>query len=367
MYRGAEEDERDRRLRSRRARVRRRQAVAPDQSARRATTRRPASTPKRDHPRVPHGHRRHRASARASRSTASSQGDRVDVAGISKGHGFAGGIKRWNFSGGGASHGSMIHRQPGSNGDTNSGHTPPRQPPSGPLRRRPDHPPEPRSRPRRRRAQSAARARPGAGPEERSRHRAAVRQDEGERVMAQVIDAQGKVVREQETPAAFGGDVSTARPTRSSARSSASWRTRAPAPLRPRSATKCAAAAASRGGRRAPAAPARARSARRSGRTAAWCSARSRARTSQSLNKKERRAAMRRRARRQVPERRRHRARHRRRSTSPRPRRSRRCCSARPRRRRPARARWSCSRPTSWPTVGTLAAPRRRATSSRSR
>jgi large subunit ribosomal protein L3 len=51
------------------------------------------------------------------------EGDRVDVVGISKGHGFAGGIKRWNFSGGGASHGSMIHRQPASNGDTNSGHT----------------------------------------------------------------------------------------------------------------------------------------------------------------------------------------------------------------------------------------------------
>jgi large subunit ribosomal protein L3 len=50
-------------------------------------------------------------------------GDRVDVVGVSKGHGFAGGMKRWNFSGGGASHGSMIHRQPASNGDTNSGHT----------------------------------------------------------------------------------------------------------------------------------------------------------------------------------------------------------------------------------------------------
>ncbi|MBV8074224.1 MAG: 50S ribosomal protein L3 [Candidatus Eremiobacteraeota bacterium] len=50
-------------------------------------------------------------------------GDRVDVIGISKGHGFSGGIKRWNFSGGGASHGSMIHRQPASNGDTNAGHT----------------------------------------------------------------------------------------------------------------------------------------------------------------------------------------------------------------------------------------------------
>ena len=50
-------------------------------------------------------------------------GDRVDVVGITKGHGFAGGIKRHNFSGGGASHGSMIHRQPGSNGDTNAGRT----------------------------------------------------------------------------------------------------------------------------------------------------------------------------------------------------------------------------------------------------
>jgi large subunit ribosomal protein L3 len=50
-------------------------------------------------------------------------GDRVDVVGISKGHGFAGGIKRHNFSGGSASHGQMIHRQPGSNGDTNAGHT----------------------------------------------------------------------------------------------------------------------------------------------------------------------------------------------------------------------------------------------------
>ncbi len=49
------------------------------------------------------------------------QGDRVDVVGISKGHGFAGGIKRHNFSGGGASHGSMIHRQPASNSDTNAG------------------------------------------------------------------------------------------------------------------------------------------------------------------------------------------------------------------------------------------------------
>ncbi len=50
-------------------------------------------------------------------------GERVDVVGVSKGHGFAGGIKRHNFSGGSRTHGQMIHRQPGSNGDTNAGHT----------------------------------------------------------------------------------------------------------------------------------------------------------------------------------------------------------------------------------------------------
>jgi large subunit ribosomal protein L3 len=50
-------------------------------------------------------------------------GDFVDICGISKGHGFAGGMKRWNFKGGNRTHGSMIHRQPASNGDTNSGHT----------------------------------------------------------------------------------------------------------------------------------------------------------------------------------------------------------------------------------------------------
>ena len=47
-------------------------------------------------------------------------GDQVDVIGTSKGRGFAGIIKRWRGSGGGASHGSMIHRQPASNSDTNS-------------------------------------------------------------------------------------------------------------------------------------------------------------------------------------------------------------------------------------------------------
>ncbi len=50
-------------------------------------------------------------------------GERVDVIGTSKGKGFTGIMKRWNGSGGGASHGSMIHRQPASNGDTNAAKT----------------------------------------------------------------------------------------------------------------------------------------------------------------------------------------------------------------------------------------------------
>jgi len=43
-------------------------------------------------------------------------GDLVDVAGISKGKGFAGVIRRWGFSGGRKTHGSMFHRAPGSVG-----------------------------------------------------------------------------------------------------------------------------------------------------------------------------------------------------------------------------------------------------------
>ena len=43
-------------------------------------------------------------------------GDRVKVIGTSKGKGFAGVIKRWNFGGGRASHGSRSHRIPGSVG-----------------------------------------------------------------------------------------------------------------------------------------------------------------------------------------------------------------------------------------------------------
>lgn len=44
------------------------------------------------------------------------KGDFVDVSAKSIGKGFAGSIKRWGFSGGRKSHGSMFHRAPGSIG-----------------------------------------------------------------------------------------------------------------------------------------------------------------------------------------------------------------------------------------------------------
>jgi len=39
-------------------------------------------------------------------------GELVDVSGVSKGKGFAGGVKRWHYAGGDATHGSMFHRAP---------------------------------------------------------------------------------------------------------------------------------------------------------------------------------------------------------------------------------------------------------------
>lgn len=45
-------------------------------------------------------------------------GDFVDISGISIGKGFQGGMKRWNWSGGKQSHGSMSHRRVGSIGSS---------------------------------------------------------------------------------------------------------------------------------------------------------------------------------------------------------------------------------------------------------
>lgn len=46
-----------------------------------------------------------------------SKGDVVTVTSVSKGHGFAGVVKRWNMAGGPAAHGSKFHRRPGSSGN----------------------------------------------------------------------------------------------------------------------------------------------------------------------------------------------------------------------------------------------------------
>lgn len=47
-------------------------------------------------------------------------GDKIDVTGVSKGKGFQGAIKRWNFSRGPMSHGSKFKRAPGSMGAASS-------------------------------------------------------------------------------------------------------------------------------------------------------------------------------------------------------------------------------------------------------
>lgn len=46
-----------------------------------------------------------------------SKGDVVKLTSTSKGKGFQGSVRRWNFAGGPASHGSKFHRKPGSSGN----------------------------------------------------------------------------------------------------------------------------------------------------------------------------------------------------------------------------------------------------------
>lgn len=46
------------------------------------------------------------------------EGELVDITGTSVGKGFQGGVRRWNWKGGPATHGSMSHRAPGSIGST---------------------------------------------------------------------------------------------------------------------------------------------------------------------------------------------------------------------------------------------------------
>ena len=78
-------------------------------------------------------------------------GDRVDVIGISRGKGFQGVMRRHNFRGGAATHGSMFHRAPGSIGASSypfarrQGHAR-----GGTDGRRPRHGSQPQGRPGRR-------------------------------------------------------------------------------------------------------------------------------------------------------------------------------------------------------------------------
>ncbi len=51
------------------------------------------------------------------------EGEKVDISGTSIGKGFAGGMKRHNFSGGGRTHGSRVHRRPCSAGATDAART----------------------------------------------------------------------------------------------------------------------------------------------------------------------------------------------------------------------------------------------------
>lgn len=52
-----------------------------------------------------------------------SEGDKVNVTGVSKGKGFAGVVKRYHFHGADMTHGSMIHRKPQSSGATDAART----------------------------------------------------------------------------------------------------------------------------------------------------------------------------------------------------------------------------------------------------
>ena len=90
-------------------------------------------------------------------------GDRVDVIGISRGKGFQGVMKRHNFRGGAATHGSMFHRAPGSIGASSY---PSRvikgMRAAGPDGRRPCHGAQPEGRAGRCREQPARAARRGS-------------------------------------------------------------------------------------------------------------------------------------------------------------------------------------------------------------
>ncbi|MFT3724505.1 MAG: 50S ribosomal protein L3, partial [Hyphomonadaceae bacterium] len=58
-----------------------------------------------------------RRSARKLAIDSLKKGDVVKATGLSRGRGFQGPVRRWNFNGGPATHGSGFHRRPGSVGN----------------------------------------------------------------------------------------------------------------------------------------------------------------------------------------------------------------------------------------------------------
>ena len=185
----------------------------------------------------------------------------------------------------------MIHRQPGSNGDTNAGRTRQGQPPSGSLRRRPHHPSEFGSRPRRR-ASAICCSCAVRFPDRRTGSSSCRKTVKVEAPTASASNAERHRRQGQSRTRSRGSG--SVRGAISRARRNAIFRAVYPRNGQPArrhaldqsSATKSAAAAANRGSRRAPAARAKVRSARRNGATAAWSSARSRAATSASSTRK---------------------------------------------------------------------------------
>jgi len=71
------------------------------------------------------------------------EGDVVDVMGHRQGAGFSGVIKRWNFKGGRATHGSMFHRAPGRSARRRTPRASSEHEDGGPVRERAGHDPQP--------------------------------------------------------------------------------------------------------------------------------------------------------------------------------------------------------------------------------
>ena len=210
-------------------------------------------------------------------------GQKVKVAGRSKGKGFQGGIKRHGFSRGPVSHGSHNVRAPGSIGAsaTPSRVLPGQQMPGQMGNKRVTQRGLEVVAGRRRRTTCSSSAAPSPARATAS-WRCAPMAD------APILGGTKKAKLDEK---AFGADVQRRRS--STSRSAPSSPRAVRARTRRRRAARSAAAAPSRGARRAPAAPAPARRARRSGPAAARSSGPRRGSYTFKVNRKEKRAALR--------------------------------------------------------------------------